>query len=807
MKISYRWLQEYVACGHVPVEQLADMLTMAGLEVEGLEHYSWAVPETVVVGKIIRAERHADAEKLFVCQVEVGQSEPATIICGAPNTKAGVKVPVALPGSQLPNGLAVDTATIRGVTSHGMICAEDELGISGDHSGIIFLPDDAAVGVSVTREMVGFEDDAVLEISLTPNRGDCLSHLGVARDVATMLELPLQEPAIDYVESGSAISEKASVTINDPDLCYRYTASVITNVTIQPSPLWLRRRLEHVGVRSINNIVDVTNYVMMELGQPLHAFDLDTVAEQKIVVRRAAPDEKFTTLDNVERQLAPDMLMIADGACSVGIGGVMGGLNSEVEETTTNILLESAYFSPAGIRSTSKKLGLSTEASYRFERYIDLLRVDFALKRATKLMAELGGGTIARGIIDEFPYSFSPTTLTLRPRRVEQILGIIVTTEKIQSILTHLGFSVTTNQSDSLLTVKVPSYRPDVEREIDLIEEVGRIYGYDNIPTTLPSGEIPPKLVDPVRETVNAIAASLLSQGLYEAVTYSFFDSKSLEKLLVADQTPYSQVVSLKNPLNAEQDVLRTTLVPGLLEVFSTNSQHADSLGFFENGRVFFNTAPESPLPEEHTRISGVLGGLNQQRGWNRHQNAVDFFDLKGILENVFQDLGIVSEFRSLKKNIFLHPGESAEIYAENQAIGVIGRLHPDVIENFQLDKDPIYIFELFLEKIVDKCSFTHTYTVLPKFPAVHRDLAVVVPETVLASEIETLIRDTGMPLLDHALLFDRYVGPQISGEAIGLTYSLTYRSVEKTLTDDEVNQVHQRIIERLHSQLGVVLR
>jgi len=808
MKISYCWLQEYVACGHIPVEQLADMLTMAGLEVEGLEYCHWTVPETVVVGEILQADHHADAEKLFVCQVDVGKPEPTTIVCGAPNTRTGVKVPVALPDSQLPNGFAVKAATIRGVVSHGMICAEDELGISDDHSGIIFLPAEALVGTLVTPEMVGFEDDAVLEIGLTPNRGDCLSHFGVAREIATLLECPLREPDIEYTENDTAISQQASVVIKDPDLCYRYTASLISDVTIQPSPLWLRRRLEHVGVRAINNVVDVTNYVMMELGQPLHAFDFDTVADQKIIVRRALPNEVFTTLDNVERQLAPDILMIADGERSVGIGGVMGGLNSEVEDTTTTILLESAYFSPASIRSTSKTLGLLTEASYRFERYIDLLRVDFALKRATKLIAELGGGTIARGIIDEFPYTCSPTSITLRPQRVEQILGTEVSPEKIQSILSHLGFIVTpVKEQGGMLSVEVPSYRPDVEREIDLIEEVGRIYGYDNIPTTLPSGEIPPKMIDPQRNVEALMKESLISQGLYEVVTYSFFDKKSLEKLLIADRVPYCQTVSLKNPLTADQDVLRTTLLPGLLQVLSLNSNLIESLRFFEIGRVFLNTDPASPLPEEKVRVSGILGGTRTDRSWNLKQEDVDFYDLKGILENVFRTLGLLCEFRPSEKKSFLHPGESAEIYAGNQAIGQIGKLHPNVIENFQLDKDRIYIFELFLEHIVDQCLFTRKFFALPKFPAVHRDLAVVVPELIAASEVEATIRDAGMPLLDNALLFDRYVGPQISGKAVGLTYSLTYRSLEKTLTDDEVNHIHQRIIERLHSRLGVVLR
>ena len=809
MKISYRWLQEYVDCGQVSAEKIAHMLTMAGLEVEGKETLHFRIPETVVVGKILQCEHHADASNLFICQVDVRRSAPVTIVCGAPNTKAGLTVPVALPETTLPNGMFVKTAKIRGVVSQGMICAEDELGISKDHTGIVVLPEDAPIGQSITSEMFAFEDDTILEIGLTPNRGDCLSHLGVAREIATLLSLPLHKPSIDYAEESDEIAEIASVAIDDPDLCYRYTASVISDVTIGPSPLWMRRRLEHIGVRSINNVVDVTNYVMMELGQPLHAFDLERLEDHRIIVRRAQPNEIFTTLDDIERQLDDTVLMIADGKRSVAIGGVMGGQNSEVSDTTTQILLESAYFAPPGIRSTSKKLGLMTEASYRFERYIDLLSVDFALRRATKLIAELAGGTVAKGIIDMFPHTYMPTTISFRPERVQQILGADVAPEKSREILSQLGFTITaqtqTEPFHQHFLVEAPSYRPDVTREIDLIEEVGRIYGYDNIPTMLPSGEIPPSIEQPTRVIETRIKDLLVSQGMYEVINYSFFDRQSLENLFVAEIPPYNQVVPLRNPLNVEQDVLRTTLLPGLLKNVALNANRMESLRLFEVGRVFFRTS--ALLPDENVRISGVLSGSRTNIGWTQAQAQVDFYDLKGILENILSALGVEYAFRPTKTFPFLHPGESAAIYATDQEIGLLGKLHPDVIENFHLDKDRVYIFELLLEYLVKYSSFDTQFCSLPKFPAVHRDIAVVVPASVCASEVETAIIEAGKPLLEEIKLFDRYIGPQISEGAVGLTYSLTYRSLEKTLIDDEVTQIHQSIIDHLNTRLGVVLR
>lgn len=808
MKVSYRWLQDYVECDDIPVPELADRLTMAGLEVEGVEERRFRFSEQIVAGEILEVRKHPEASGLFVCQVDVGKDDPLPIVCGAPNTVPHIKSPVALPGSELPNGMAVRTASIRGVTSHGVICAEDELGISEDHSGIMILAPDIPVGTPLSQKLAGVEDDAIFEIGLTPNRGDCLSHLGVAREIATLLARPLKTPAIDYPEEGKPIAEMAAITIEDPDLCPRYTASVITGVKIGPSPLWLRRRVESVGMRSINNVVDVTNFVMLELGQPLHAFDFDTLAEGQIIVRRAQNGERFSTLDEMERLLDDQTLMIADGQRSVAIGGVMGGLNSEISGHTTNILLESAYFSPSSIRKTSKKLGLSTEASYRFERNIDLLNTDTALRRATQLIVELGEGTAAQGILDKFPLDYRPLSVALRLARVTDILGVQIDSATVRHILTTLGFRLL-ETTDQGLTVEVPSYRPDVTREIDLIEEIGRIYSYDNIPTHFPSGEIPSRIENPARDMVDILRETLLSQGLHEVINYSFFDARSLEILDLAEKAPYNRHVPLKNPLTVEHGSLRTTTIPGLLaNVVLNTSNRVENIRLFEIGTVFFQTEPSERLPEERTMISAIFSGARRDRSWAYVQTPLDFYDIKGILEVCLERVNVTYEFVTTTQYAFLHPGEAAEILIDGQSLGYVGKLHPTITANVDLDTEQVYLFELFLAPLVQHGSLRKTFRPIPKFPAVYRDLALVVPKnTIFASDIEKVIHNTGQPLLEHFMLFDRYVGPQIEEGYIGLTYSLQYRSGEKTLTDSEVSAVHERIIKTLQTDLGVQLR
>ena len=808
MKVSYRWLRKYVAC-QISVKELAERLTMAGLEVDGIEYLHYSIPERVVVGEILEAHTHPDASALFACQVNVGEAASRSIVCGAPNTKAGIKVPVALPGAQLPNGLVVRDSVIRGVASTGMICAEDELGISNDHTGILILPNDAPVGQPVSLSLLGLEeDDAVIEIGLTPNRGDCLSHLGVAREIATLLNLDLMPPAINYPEEGESIGAIASVSIEAPSLCHRYAASVISGVKIAPSPFWLKRALESVGVRSINNIVDVTNYVMLELGQPLHAFDLAKLEGRRIVVKTAQPNTSFVTLDSAERKLDDSVLMIADAERNIAIAGVMGGQNSEVSDATTEILLESARFSPSSIRKTSRRLGLATEASHRFERTVDLLGCDIAVKRATKLILELAGGKAAQGISDIFPQKETLKHVMLRCSRVAQILGMPVASASIARILTKLGFEIA-ERSDDIFTVIIPSFRPDVEREIDLIEEIGRIHGFEHIPTQLPTGEIPLKFQAPELKTEYAFRELLMGQGLHEVINYSFFDKKYLHNLGIDKNDPYDKLVFIQNPLTAEQDVLRTTTIPGLLENVASNlSNRVENIRLFEIGAVFFQKDPSQPLPEEQTVVSAIWAGKRMEAGWVHSQEAVDFYDMKGLLETAFTRMKVSSyTFRRAEGIPFLHSGEGAEVCLQNTPIGIVGRIHPDVLEAFGIKQKRVYVFEVFIAPLSKNLREKTQFRPLPKFPPVHRDLALIVPISAQASDVETVIAACGKPLLEHFALFDRYEGQQIADGHVGLTYSLRYRSPEKTLTDEEVSVVHQRMVDELQARLQARLR
>ncbi len=776
---------------------------------DGIEPLRYAIPEHVVVGEIIDVQPHPDASSLFVCQVDVGENAARTIVCGAPNTKSHVKVAVALPGAILPNGLTVRDAAIRGVPSAGMICAEDELGISDDHRGIMLLSPDLQVGQSISASLLGLDDDdAVIEIGLTPNRGDCLSHIGVAREIATLLNLSLTPPAIDYPEEGQPINKIASVEIRNPELCHRYTASAMTGVKIAPSPLWLKRALESVGVRSINNVVDVTNYVMLEFGQPLHAFDLAKLHEQKIIVKTAQLGSTFTSLDGVERQLDNTVLMIADAVRDVGIAGIMGGLNSEVSDTTTDILLESARFSPSNIRKTSKKLGLATEASHRFERTVDLFGCDVAVKRATQLILQLAGGKVAQGILDIFPHQETLRRVSLRFSRMTDILGVFIEPTIAHRILSSLDFQIVERSGEGM-TVDVPSFRPDVEREIDLIEEIGRIHGFETIPTTLPSGEIPLKVQSPELKIEQQIRESLIAQGCHEVINYSFFDKKDLHKLGIDNIHPYDKLVNIKNPLTAEQDVLRTTAISSLLENVRSNlSNRIANIRLFEIGTIFIQHDVSQPLPEEKNVVSGVLTGQRMDVGWAQSQEAVDFYDVKGLLEIMLTRINLRSyEFRRTDEVPFLHPGEAATIFVADEPIGVVGRIHPNVLEAFDIDQERLYVFEVRIAPLAKHAIERKQFCSLPKFPAVHRDLALIVPTSVQASELEAVIVEVGQPLLEHVVLFDRYAGQQIAEGHVSLTYSLRYRSTEKTLTDEEVTMVHHRMIEELQARLQARLR
>ncbi len=816
MRVSYSWLKDYVD-SPLSVEEIAESLTRAGLQVESILRQSPGF-QGVVVGRIRQIQQHPQSDKLSICLVEVGPGREFSVVCGAPNVVVGAKVPLALEGAELADGTRITSSKIRGVLSQGMICSEKELGLSEVADRILILPEQTPVGVPLS-EVLPEHQDIILEIAITPNRGDCLSLIGIAREVAALTNGVLKKPPITLQALGAPISQFTSVTLQAPSLCPRYTASLIRQVEIKPSPAWLKNRLEAVGIRSINNVVDVTNYVMMELGQPLHAFDFDKLEDHRIVVRQAEENERLTTLDGVERILDHEMLVIADGKRAIGIAGVMGGLNTEVENTTRHILLESAFFSPESIRRTSKKLGLRTEASYRFERGVDPLGTPLALKRATQLIQEVAGGEVASGIIDEFPFPFSPIRLSLRTQRAQQILGADLAPQQMKSILVSLEFSVS-EKSDEILDVEVPSHRSDITREIDLIEEVGRIYGYDKIPSTLPSGRIVPQDEKISRKVESLVQQVLIGEGFYEVINYSFMGKSALDKLKIPESDYRRRTVTLENPIIEEQNQLRTTLIPHLLENAHLNFKYnVDSLRLFEISRVFIHrdgsvsrvygetgSAREMALlPEESLFVAGVMGGYREEVYWGEARKPVTFYDLKGVLENIFSILKVSYKLQNAQIP-FLHPAQSAEIQVEGQTVGYLGKIHPEVAEVYELEQ-PLYLFEMNLDQVIPHVRPSVSFKPLPKFPSVRRDLAVLVPLTVKAEDVETQIRKVAGPILEDVKLFDLYQGEQIAKGFVSLAYSLVYRNPERTLTDAEVNLVHSQIIQSLEQTLGARLR
>ena len=625
MNVTLNWLKAYIDFEFSATE-LADRLTMLGVEVESVKQLG-AELDGVVVGSVSSIRPHPNADKLVLCQVDIGETEELQIVCGAPNVREGMLAPVATIGATLPAGFTIKRARLRGETSHGMLCSEKELGLSEDAAGLMELPTDTPLGISLS-EALGL-DDIVFELEITPNRPDCLSMIGVAREIRAETGNTLKLPQVDFNENETDIRETTSVTIEAPDLCPRYAARVIRGVKVGQSPAWLKHRLEAVGIGVINNIVDITNFVLMEYGQPLHAFDYHKLTENRIVVRRATAGENITTLDEVARELTPDMLVIADAEKPVALAGIMGGYDSEIIETTADVLLESAYFNPSGIRATAKALGISTEASYRFERGADPGAVLAALDRAAQLIAELAGGSICKGIVDVYPGEQPLRQIQLRPERVNFILGTALDTSEMVQILSDLGFDVKANGTGDY-HVTVPTFRSDLTREIDLIEEVARVYGYDNIPTTLPKGDIPVPAPNPSTEVRKRIKHFLFAAGMMEAINYSFCDPNCFDKIRFTDDDPCRDALKLRNPLSPEMSVLRTTLIPSLLENAQHNRNHQiDTIALFEIGSVFTRNGAQ----KEPERVTGILAGQIGDGVYSNPYREPDFYDIKGLVE------------------------------------------------------------------------------------------------------------------------------------------------------------------------------
>ncbi|MGD9143729.1 MAG: phenylalanine--tRNA ligase subunit beta [Dehalococcoidia bacterium] len=802
MIIPLNWLKDYVDI-NLPVDELAKKLTLAGFEAEEVEDIGggW---DNVIVGQITAVNAHPNADRLRLATVDLG-GEEETVVCGAPNLKTGDRIAFARVGARLINPYNGDveelkTAKIRGVASSGMICSEKELGISDNHEGILVLAETAAVGIPLSDYM----GDTILDLDVTANRPDCLSVVGIAREVAAITGEKLHIPEIEYLETETLIEDKINIEIIDPDLCPRYTATLITGVTIKDSPAWLQERLIACGQRPINNVVDITNYVMMEYGQPLHSFDYDTIANKKIFVRRADEGEDFTTLDGVDRKLTNNMLVIGDGERTVAIAGVMGGLNTEVTEATTNILLEAASFNAASNHYTSNYLGLSSEASMRFGRGISAGMTIPALRHATKLIAELGDGEITGGIMDIYPGEEKPITVSVTAAKTSRWLGIEVTVKQILDALNALGFTCT-SKGDKV-NATVPYWRSDIKQDVDLIEEVARIIGYDKIPTTLFKDPIPSHTPDKAVDIIREIRRDLTGMGFYEIMTYTLTSLEMMRRISGDQQPPEPMPPHIANPMSAEQEYLRGSLRPHLLGTLAANRKHEDgSIRLFELGKIF--VAEERGLPAEPEVLGGIMNGARVENTWFGGDGAFDFYDVKGVIEGLFHRLGIAVSFERSNDH-GLHPSRQAAIVVKDNGmtvkLGVIGELHPKVADAFEI-AGTTCLFEVNINPLLAFATGEKPYSPVPRFPSTYRDLAVVVDAGVSHQSILDIIGN--FSLVSEVKLFDVYAGKQVEAGKKSLAYRLVYQSPTHTLTDEEVNKVQAQILKRLTGELGATLR
>lgn len=801
MKISLQWIKDFVEVPLSPFE-LAEVLTHAGLEVENLTPCRPAFSR-VVVARLGSFRAHPQSNHLSICTVNDGQRD-YSVVCGAPNLKVGERVALALEGAILPDGSKIGKTSFQGVLSQGMLCSEKELGLSDDSAGIMPLDTDLPLGIPLEKALP--LEDWIFDLNITPNRADCLCILGVAREVAALTGQSLRYPLGKKFEGPIEADRQTSVILERPDLCPRYVAKLIFGARISPAPFWMRRRLQVVGVRAISNIVDVTNYVMLELGQPLHAFDFDRLEERGIVVRTANPGEFFTTLDGVMRPMPEEGLMICDRKKPVALAGIMGGLNSEVHAETTNVLLESAYFDPMGIRRTSKRIGLTTEASLRFERGIDPNGCLRAADRAAALMVELGGGSLARGAVDNYPRKIESPKIFLRVSRVNKILGTSIRSQEIQKYLQNLQLQVEPQGSDEF-QVTPPTFRVDLQREIDLIEEVARLHGFERIPVTLPSGRVAAEKKTKMQRAAERARNLMTAFGFWEVITYGFMSAKMLQDLKLSSPDKRARALRIHNPLSEDQSVMRTTLIPGLLQTARNNAHRQNlDLRLFELGRVFFPREGQD-LPEEVEVISGLLTGLREEETWSKPKAEFDFFDLKGALENLFDGLGVTGyRFLPERNEPFLHPGKACRVEVNEQSLGIMGEAHPDVGETFEF-KQKIFLFELNFQGLAESIRESRFFQPLPRFPAVTRDLALIVDEKIAAGDLLSTLWQANTGLIAEVSIFDLYRGKPIPPKKKSLAFRLKYRREDRTLTDAEVNELHQKIIELLANRYGAVLR
>lgn len=805
MLVSLEWLKDYVNTQDLAPEQLAEKITRSGIEVDAVIDRAHGM-DKVVVGYVVSKEKHPEADKLNICQVDVGEAEPQQIICGAPNVDAGQKVIVARPGAHLPGGIKIKKAKLRGHESNGMICSLQELGIEGKlvakaySEGIYVLPADAEVG-SDALAILGLRD-TVLELGLTPNRSDALSMLGVAYEVGAILTEEVKYPEIAYSTSSEKAEDMLKLRVEDLQANPMYVAKVVKNVKIAESPMWLQNRLMAAGVRPHNNVVDVTNYILMEYGQPLHAFDYDSLATGEIVVRKATDGEKITTLDDQERTLKATDLVITNGKEPVAIAGVMGGANSEVSDSTTTVVIESAYFDGLTVRQTSRHLGLRSDASARFEKGVDPNRVLPAAERAAALLAELAGGEVLEGtcIVDELDKS--PARVVVSPDFINERLGMKISLEEMLSILERLKFGV--EAANGLLIVDAPTRRQDIKIEEDIVEEIARLYGYDEIPMTLPEGANQVGRLTPYQANRRVVRTYMEGAGLYQAVTYSL-TSDALSQRFALKAEP---VTRLLMPMSEDRSTLRQSLIPHLIEAAAYNvARKADTVALYEVGSVFLGQSEEGqPYEEEH--VAAVVTGKWLDHAWQGEKKEVDFFVLKGIVEGVIGKLGLEDRISFVKTEVDgLHPGRTASILLDGEQVGIIGGLHPAEQKTWGV-KDT-YVMEMNLVALLNATAKEAplAYTPVPRFPAMSRDIALIMDRTTTAGEVITAIRSAGVKLLKDVRVFDVYEGEKMEAGKKSVAFSLTYFDPERTLTDEEVVAAHNKVLKAIATIEGTEVR
>ena len=808
MKSSLEWMQDYVEIDRSRTPQeFADVLTVSGIPVERVEYWGRDI-QNIITGRMTKIMPHPNADKLVICTLDMG-TEALTVVTGATNVREGQVVPVAVHGAVLPGGVKIKKSRLRGELSEGMLCSAHELGLDDslllpeERTGIWILPEDTPLGADAV-EQTGLRD-IVYEYELTPNRADCFSMVGLSREFAVLSGRKAHVPKTRVAEGREKIDGKLKVSVAAPELCARYAARLLYHVKVGKSPFWMQQRLRKAGVRPINNIVDVTNYTMLEFGIPLHAYDYDKLAEHELIVRRAGKGEKITTLDNVTRELTEDMLVIADAEKAACVAGIMGGLDSEVTENTTTVVLECASFKGSGIRKTGRALGLRSEASARFERGLDSEGCVHSLDRAAQLLQETGACEVAAGVVDEYVRPQEVRRIPFTAEQVNAFLGTDISEKEMIAVLETLGF--TTQVQGESVTATVPTWRVDCAEMPDIAEEVARIYGYERIKSTRPLSNISEGqegFEHAVREHISSV---LSRSGLNETVTFSFMNNESLQKLLFEEGDAHYTAVPILNPITEEFPLMRTTLLPSLMEVLVRNQAvKNDAVGIYEIAATYRPKAlPITELPAEETEVAGLIYGKRHRANWPYTAEDYDFYDVKGLVEVVLDSLGIEAGLQ-ISDYAPLHPGKAAEYVKDGKVLCRFGELHPEAVDNYDV-AGPVYIFEMYLKNILPLVNLIPDYHKVGKFPALTRDLAVLVPISTRHEDILAVIRKKGGKNLEGVHLFDMYAGEQVPRGYVSLAFALTFRSAEGTLSDEDIQEPIQGILDELQEKLGAKLR